>query len=601
MAASGFKGMGALLHDGGCTFRVWAPNGKAVRVLHGRNGLGTRAELSRDGQGHDAAYWSTFVPGVKADDQYRFEIEPLAGPTVQKLDPYGRTATAADGNSQVCDLRFDWGLDPWNTPTWNELVIYEIHVGSFNVTQQGHPGTFQGIIDRLDHLVELGVNAIQIMPAFEFDDDNSVGYNPALPFALESAYGKPHVVQELVRQAHRKGIAVIFDVVYNHWGPDELDDCLWQFDGWSERGGGGIYFYQDDRKYTPWGERPDFGRREVRQYIRDNAMMLLEEYRGDGLRWDSTACCRMNRGFCEGHCCGEGLADGWSLMRWVNDEMKWRQPWKISISEDLNGDAAITRSTPEGGAGFGAQWDSDFLHPIRNAVLAPFDGGRDMHAVARALYHRFQTDAASRVIYVESHNEASNKRLPDAISPGNADGWFAKKRATLAAGVLLTAPGIPMLFQGQEILEWDRWSDRAAFDWGKRDRHHGLYLLFRDLIRLRRNWFNNTRGLRGQHINVFHINNADKVIAYHRWTDGGRGDDVVVVVNFGDRSYPAYNIGFPSGGMWWVRFNSDWRGYDGGFGGQDAYDTVANWGPRDGMSWQSNVGIAPYSTVILSQ
>jgi 1,4-alpha-glucan branching enzyme len=100
---------------------------------------------------------------------------------------------------------------------------------------------------------------------------------------------------------------------------------------------------------------------------------------------------------------------------------------------------------------------------------------------------------------------------------------------------------------------------------------------------------------------VFHINNADKVIAYHRWTDGGPGDDVVVVVNFGDRSYPAYNIGFPGGGMWWVRFNSDWRGYDGGFGAQDAYDTVASWGPRDGMGWQSNVGIAPYSTVILSQ
>jgi 1,4-alpha-glucan branching enzyme len=603
MAASGFKGMGAVLHDGGCTFRVWAPNARAVRVVHGTAGLGKSAALDRDGNGSAGGYWSTFVSGVKADDQYRFEIDTVGGGQVRKLDPYGRTATAADGNSVVCDTRFDWGAGEagWKTPGWNELVIYEIHVGSFNVTSAGQPGTFQGIIDRLDHLVELGVNAIQLMPAFEFNDDNSVGYNPALPFALESAYGKPHVMQELVRHAHRKGIAVIFDVVYNHWGPDQLDDCLWQFDGWSQRGLGGIYFYQDDRKFTPWGDRPDFGRPEVRQFIRDNALMLTEEYRADGLRWDSTACCRMNRGFCDGHCCGEGLGDGWNLMRWVNDEIKWRQPWKITIAEDLNGLGAITTPTPAGGAGFGSQWDSDFLHPVRRAALAPFDGGRDMHAVARALYHRFQSDATSRVIYVESHNEASNQRLPDAIAPGAADGWFAKKRATLAAGVLFTAPGIPMIFQGQEMLEWDRWSDRTPFDWAKLQRHRGLYHMFRDLIRLRRNWFDNTRGLRGQNVNVFHVNDADKLIAYHRWADGGPGDDVVVVANFADRAYPRYNVGFPRGGTWWVRFNSDWRGYDAGFGAQDSYDTTAHWGPRDGLSFQADVGIAPYSVAIFSQ
>jgi 1,4-alpha-glucan branching enzyme len=593
--------MGAQLHDGGCTFRVWAPNATAVKVFHGRAGLGSSAPLSRDGQGAAATYWSTFVPGVAADHQYRYEIQSNGGGTVRKLDPYGRSATAADGNSLVCDTRFDWGLDPWTTPPWNEAVIYELHVGTFNVTEQGQPGSFQGVIDRLDHLVELGVNVIQIMPAFEFNDDHSVGYNPALPFAMESAYGRPHVIQELVRQAHRKGIAVIFDVVYNHWGPDQLDDCLWQFDGWSQGGRGGIYFYQDDRRFTPWGDRPDFGRPEVRQYIRDNALMLVDEYRADGLRWDSTACCRMNRGFCDGHCCGEGLGDGWNLMRWVNDEIKWRQPWKIAIAEDLNGDPAITTPTPAGGAGFDAQWDSDFLHPVRRALLAPTDGGRDMQAVSRALYHRFGTDASSRLIYVESHNEASNGRLPDLLSPGSADGWFAKKRATLAAALLFTAPGIPMLFQGQELLEWERWSDRRPFDWTRKNRQRGMYHLFRDLIRLRRNWFNNTRGLRGQHLNVFHLNDQDKLIAYHRWADGGPGDDVVVLANFGDRSYPRYNIGFPRGGNWWVRFNSDYLGYDGGFGAQDAYDTTAHWGPRDGMQFSADVGIAPYSLVILSQ
>jgi 1,4-alpha-glucan branching enzyme len=404
-----------------------------------------------------------------------------------------------------------------------------------------------------------------------------------------------------VREAHRRGIAVIFDVVYNHWGPAGLGPCLWRFDGWSENDGGGAYFYNDDRRYTPWGSRPDYGREEVRAFVRDNALMWLREYRADGLRWDSTACCRVNRGFCAGHCCGEGLAEGWNLMRWVNDEVKWYQPWKLTIAEDLNDVEAITASTAAGGAGFDSQWDPSFLHPIRNAVTATFDSGRSMHAVRDALYHRYHSDAFERLIYVESHNEATNRRLTEEIWRGQADNWFAKKRSTLAAGILLTAPGVPMIFQGQEMLEWGNWSEKNALDWSKRDRFGGIVALYRDLIRLRHNWFDNTRGLRGQNLNVFHVNDADKLIAYHRWDHGGPGDDVVVVANFADRGYPAYNIGFPSGGLWYTRFNSDHRGYDRTFGGHHAYDTTANWGAKDGMAFNADVGIGPYSVVIFSQ
>ncbi len=122
----------------------------------------------------------------------------------------------------------------------------------------------------------------------EFAGDRSWGYNPAHPFAIESTYGGPAGFQRFVKAAHQKGIAVLVDVVYNHFGPSDLS--LWQFDGWSENGMGGIYFYQDWRANTPWGDtRPDYGRREVRQYIRDNALMWLEDYRCDGLRFDATA------------------------------------------------------------------------------------------------------------------------------------------------------------------------------------------------------------------------------------------------------------------------------------------------------------------------
>ena len=158
-----------------------------------------------------------------------------------------------------------------------------------------------------------------------------------------------------------------------------------------------------------------------------------------------------------------------------------------------------------------------------------------------------------------------------------------------------------MIFQGQEFLEDRYFRDSAPLDWAKLDTYAGINALYRDLIRLRRNWFDQTRGLRGQQINVHHVNNTDKVIAFHRWENGGPGDDVVIVANFGNRSYDSYALGFPRTGDWRVRFNSDWQGYSPDFGNQLGYDTSAGDGSRDGMPFQANVGVGPYSVLILSQ
>jgi 1,4-alpha-glucan branching enzyme len=138
-------------------------------------------------------------------------------------------------------------------------------------------------------------------------------------------------------------------------------------------------------------------------------------------------------------------------------------------------------------------------------------------------------------------------------------------------------------------------------DWNKYDRFRGIYTLYRDLIRLRRNWFDNTRGLRGTHVNVFHTGHDDKVLAFHRWDGGGPGDDVVVVMNFSCRPYPSYTVGFPRDGTWRVRFNSDWNGYSPDFGNTLSYDTTAGGGGIQSMPFSGNVGIGPYSAIILSQ
>jgi 1,4-alpha-glucan branching enzyme len=592
VSPSARTGMGTILFPGGVAFRVWAPFASSVFAAGTFNQWSPSANpFASEGNG----YWSVEVPGAGIGDEYQFVIRNSAQPLIWHKNPYASEVVNSSGNAIIHDPSFDWTGDNFVMPPWNELVIYEMHVGTFNDAPGTGPGTFDEIEPKLPYLRDLGINAIEIMPVLEFPADYSWGYNPAQPFSVETALGGPRGLHRFVKAAHAQGIAVILDVVYNHFGPGDLD--LWRFDGWSDGDhNGGIYFYDNSRAHTDWGDtRPDYGRPEVRQFIRDNAWFWLNKYRLDGLRLDSVSNIRSTA--------GHDLPEGWSLLQWIHDEIRASQPWKITVAEDLQNNEWITKDTGSGGAGFGSQWDVGFVHPIRAAVIGADDSARDMWAVRDALYHRYNGDAVRRVIYTESHDEVANghARVPEEIWPGNAGSWFSRKRSTLGAALVFTAPGIPMIFQGQELLEDKYFRDTVPLDWVKLRTNAGIQALYRDLIRLRRNWFNQTRGLRGQHLNVHHVNNADKVIAYHRWEIGGPGDDVVVVANFANRSYGSYTLGFPRVGQWRVRFNSDWQGYSADFGNQLGYDTVAGDVPADGMPFQANVGLGSYSVLILSQ
>src|SRR6188768_2473841 len=278
--------MGAVPHPGGTTFRVWAPHAVAVFVTGTFDDwAGSSTELAPDGDGTTGT-WSVDVAGVAPGAEYRFTIRTADG-DLSKMDPYARHVTNSVGNGIVYDPdAFDWGDDPFEMPTWNDLVIYEMHIGTFGASAD-RTGTFDGARRRLSYLEHLGVSAVQVMPPFEFAGDISWGYNPSHLFAIESGYGGPDAFKRFIKAAHEHGIAVIVDVVYNHFGPSDLD--LWRFDGWSEGDGGGIYVYNDDRANTPWGHtRPDYGRGEVRTFLRDSALTWLEEFRCDGLRFDAT-------------------------------------------------------------------------------------------------------------------------------------------------------------------------------------------------------------------------------------------------------------------------------------------------------------------------
>lgn len=587
--------MGSIPHYAGTYFRVWAPHANEVFVTGDFNDWSPDAHPLRHEEG---GYWGGNVPEARPGDGYKYRLVTPYG-IFPRNDPYARELTNSIGNSLIVDPSdFDWETDgDFHLPSWNRLVVYELHIGTFNAEHEGQPGDFYSAINRLDYLQHLGINAVEIMPIAEFAGDFSWGYNPAHPFAVESQYGGVKGFKEFVKAAHQRGIAVILDIVYNHFGPTDMD--LWKFDGWSENDKGGIYFYNDWRSTTPWGDtRPDYGRPEVQQYLRDNALMWLDEYHVDGLRMDMVPYIR------NVHADGNpdnDLVEGYNLIQRINLEIREKYPWKFTVAEDLHSLDLITARIEDGGMGYSSQWDADFVHPIRKALITQHDDERDMNAVAKALLSTYNGNAFQRVIYTESHDEIANgkARVAEEIANGDVNNYFSKKRSTLGIALVLTAPGVPMIFQGHELLE-DKWfSDTDPIDWKRFKEFRGIVKLHRDLIGLRLDRRGYTRGLTGHNTGLLVVDNVQKIIAFQRWDEGGPGDNTVVVLNFSNNPIEDYQLPVPTAGLWRVRFNSDWEGYDQEFANDlTSLDTEAE---RRDEGYVARVSVASYSAVILSQ
>ncbi|MEZ7495555.1 alpha-amylase family glycosyl hydrolase [Leeuwenhoekiella aequorea] len=585
-------GMGAVLNEGVTTFRVWAPNADKVFVTGTFNDWNNE---SLEMQLEENGYWATTTDDANEGDEYKFIIHN-GEQVLHRNDPYAFELTNSNGNSIIKTLDFDWEGDDFVIPSWNSLVIYELHVGTFNRKSPDAVGTFDDVIEKLEYIKGLGINCIELLPVAEFAGGISWGYNPAHPFAIEQDYGGPDGLARLVKAAHKLGIAIIMDVVYNHFGPSDVD--LWQFDGWSENDKGGIYFYNDHRSSTPWGDtRPDYGRDEVRQYLRDNALMWIEKYHCDGLRLDATAYIRYEDG---------GLGDdavieeGNQMMREINQELKEKYPHILTIAEDLKGQEIVTNAIEDGGIGYGSQWDMNFVHPVREVLTSISDDSRDLQAVADALACTYSGDVFRRIVYTESHDEVANgkARVPEEIQPGDAESQFAKKRALLGIVLTLTAPGIPMLFQGQEFIEDEYFQDTEGLDWDKQYRLKGISRLVGDIIKLRTGFYDGTDGLRGQHLTIVHLNVETKILAYIR---GGENEQsVLVILNFSNADYGDYGIGIDEGTNWQLRINSVWKGYDNDFSDTDVENLRIEEAETDDRAWTGKLDIPGYAALIYS-
>lgn len=543
--------LGATLIPSGCRFRVWAPHARDLAVLIQDGPYWECGDVViRQGLVRDGDYWTGTVHGARAWQLYRYEITTYDGAVLERLDPAARDVVSSDLTR--CDpasrngsiIQGDWTVDwsTFRTPAFENFLIYQLHVGSFagrNDHLNKPQATFLDVETKLDYIRDLGFNAIQLLPVHEFAMDRSWGYNPASFFAPESAYGSPYNLAHLVEQAHNRGLAVLFDVVYNHAGPG--DNALWEFDGFTHEGG--IYF--EGGQMTHWGRGPAWWKREVRDYFYQNARMFLQEYHADGLRFDATT--QIN---------GNHLAI-------VVDQLRREFPDKYLIAEHLPDHPWITTA-----GRFAATWCARSHHECQRALagqdpvnkLKSFLGwdGYD-HAWNLVKYPLGSHDDIGDQENGDAEHGLSNwdtrhRYLVDQL--GGRDDWHARAKCRLAWALAATMPGTPLMFMGSEChmaspyVAWGYWHDGHdlrgdhRFNWDAAGDPVGLEM--RRLVAAANavRWQN--PALRADSLSIPHEDHDNQVLAFLRRF----GDNVVLaVVNLGERNFTDHSYGVRTGGQ----------------------------------------------------
>ncbi len=431
--------MGANVAGGGVSFRVWAPDASRIEVRIGD----ALTPMRQD----DAGVWSALVPAIGPGMRYRYRVND----TWDYPDPYSRSQPdGPHGHSEVIDpAAYAWHDAGWRGPALRGLVIYELHVGTYTSA-----GTFDALIDELEELKRLGVTAIELMPVAEFPGAHNWGYDGVDLFAVSHRYGGPGGLRRLVDAAHGRGMAIILDVVYNHFGPD--GNYLLQF----------ADAYLTDRHVTPWGDAINFdgpGSEMVRRFVIDNARAWLSEYHIDGLRLDATfAIVDQSRRHILEELVTEARASAGNRR-------------VLLIGETYENDARYLRAPADGGFGFDAVWADDFHHVVhtiasreQSGYFADYAGTIEELATTINRGWLFQgqhsrhfgesrgtssegLSAEQFIFCIQNHDQVGNhafgRRFSHQMGAGAHRLWSA---------LLLLLPYTPLLFMGQEFAASSR-------------------------------------------------------------------------------------------------------------------------------------------------
>jgi len=431
---SAFDFFGPRLGADGTTFRFWAPGARRVDlVLNPNEPVPLRQQFTPAGDG----WFETLAQGVGAGDRYRLRIDD----ELDVPDPASRfQPEGVDGPGEILDPHsFQWRDSRWQGRPWHEAVLYELHMGAFT-----RAGTYSAAVQRLDDLARTGITAIELLPLNTFPGRRGWGYDGVLLYAPQPSYGRPDDLKRFVQAAHERGLMVLIDVVYNHFGPE----------------GNFLHRYAEDfftsAHHTPWGSAINFNHPTVRQFFIQNALYWLNEYRFDGLRVDA-----VHAMFDQGdtHFIDE-LVD--SVQRGPGSERHVHV-----VLENHHNEA---RRLGLKGCSRVAQWNDDFHHPMHILLTGEADGyyanfaDRPIEHLGRVLAEGFAyqgemyaTDGEPRgersvalpptafVSFIQNHDQIGNRAFGERLTQ-----LAPPERLRAGLAVLLLAPQIPMLFMGEE-------------------------------------------------------------------------------------------------------------------------------------------------------
>ena len=428
---------GARYGDGATHFRLWAPACESVHVVLGRGPV-RRLPMAREAGG-----WHTAtVENVRPGEAYAFSVKddmPAVPDPASRSNPWDVNAPSA----VVDPCAFDWEDGDWRGRPWNEAVVYELHVGTFTPE-----GTFAAAIARLDHLRDVGVTAIELLPIADFRGKRNWGYDGVLQFAPDSAYGTPEDLKRLVNEAHKRGMMMLLDVVYNHFGPDGNYLSVYS-----------PQFFNAAHQ-TPWGAAVNFDGEHcgtVRDFFRHNALYWLEEYHFDGLRMDAVHAIADDSPRHIVVEIAEAIAAGPGIERHIHQVLE----------NERNQASLLDRKRPHASA----QWNDDSHHGFHVALTGERDGYYQDYAdkplwyLGRTLAEGFgyqgerspnlghargepsqHLPPEAFVCFTQNHDQVGNRALGERLAM-----LAQPEGVALAAATLCLAPWIPMLFMGEEF------------------------------------------------------------------------------------------------------------------------------------------------------
>ena len=566
-----WRALGAHLHSvpgdlgvsHGVSFKVWAPNAQAVRVVGDFNhwsGVG-HAMRVMGGTG----VWELFIPGLSVGTKYKFELLTKAGNWITKIDPLARaTEVPPNTASIVTDSTHKWKDSSWlkarakTNPYKSPMSIYELHAGSWRLGLD-----YRSLADELiPYVTEMGFTHVEFMPLAEHPYAPSWGYQVTGYYAPTSRFGNPDDLRYLIDRLHQAGIGVILDWVPAHFPKD--DWALGRFDGEP------LYEHADPRRgeHPDWGTYIfDFGRTEVRNFLVANALYWLEEFHVDALRVDAVASMlyldysREGNDWLPNVHGGRENLDAIAFMQETNATAYRRNPGIVMIAEESTSWGGVSAPTDGGGLGFGFKWNMGWMNDtLRYIEKDPMYRKHHHGELTFSMLYAYD----EKFVLPISHDEVVHGK-GSLLSKMPGDRWqqLANTRAYLA--FMWSHPGKQLLFMGSEFGQLSEWNQEHGLDWWILDQpvHQGLQLLVSTLNKVYRE---NPAMWQRDHEREGFVwidgGNADgNVLSCLRYDD--KGNPVACVINFSGGPHHDFALQLPKAGKWNEILNTDAHEYGG--------------------------------------